>query len=133
MSKKQAPQARTAPLAAPAEADDVQGRELVALRAEVAGLRAQLAALEQPVTDAPAAELFEMSLDNLCVAGLDGYLRRVNPSWTRTLGWTVDELLARPRRGEAVEGLRHDRRGLRGPRRGRDRVHADPARAARSL
>ncbi len=48
------------------------------------------------VAEAEAAELFEMSLDNLCVAGLDGYLRRVNPSWTRTLGWTAAELMARP-------------------------------------
>ena len=39
---------------------------------------------------------FELSLDHLCVAGLDGYFKRVNPSWTRTLGWTADELLSRP-------------------------------------
>ena len=71
-------------------------RELEALRAEVAGLRAQVQALERRVGDDPAAELFEMSLDNLCVASLDGYLKRVNPAWTRTLGWTVEELLARP-------------------------------------
>ena len=44
----------------------------------------------------PAAEFFEMSLDNLCVAGFDGYIKRVNPSWTRTLGWTADELMSRP-------------------------------------
>ncbi|MDB4938148.1 MAG: Sensory box histidine kinase/response regulator [Labilithrix sp.] len=42
-------------------------------------------------------DFFEMSLDNLCVAGLDdGYLKRVNASWTRTLGWTAEELLSRP-------------------------------------
>jgi PAS domain S-box-containing protein len=43
-----------------------------------------------------ANALFEMSLDNLCVAGFDGYLKRVNASWTRTLGWTEAELLSRP-------------------------------------
>jgi PAS domain S-box-containing protein len=42
------------------------------------------------------AEFFEMSLDLLCISGFDGYFRRVNPSWTRTLGWTAEELLARP-------------------------------------
>ncbi len=41
-------------------------------------------------------DFFEMSLDNLCVAGLDGYFKRVNPSWTRTLGWSAAELLSRP-------------------------------------
>jgi PAS domain S-box-containing protein len=41
-------------------------------------------------------DFFEMSLDNLCVAGLDGYFKRVNPAWTRTLGWTASELISRP-------------------------------------
>jgi PAS domain S-box-containing protein len=41
-------------------------------------------------------DFFDMSLDNLCVAGFDGYFKRVNPSWTRTLGWTAQELMSRP-------------------------------------
>jgi PAS domain S-box-containing protein len=41
-------------------------------------------------------EFFEMSLDHLCVAGFDGYWRRLNPSWTRTLGFTAEELMACP-------------------------------------
>jgi len=44
----------------------------------------------------PAADLFERSLDHLCVAGLDGYFKRVNASWTKTLGWSPGELMARP-------------------------------------
>ncbi len=39
---------------------------------------------------------FEMSLDHLCVAGFDGYFKRLNPAWTRTLQWSSDELMARP-------------------------------------
>jgi PAS domain S-box-containing protein len=39
---------------------------------------------------------FELSLDLLCVVGFDGYLKRVNPAWERTLGWQADELTARP-------------------------------------
>ncbi|MDF2694331.1 MAG: Sensory box histidine kinase/response regulator, partial [Labilithrix sp.] len=42
------------------------------------------------------AEFFEMSLDHLCVAGFDGYWKRLNPSWTRTLGWTAEEMMSRP-------------------------------------
>jgi PAS domain S-box-containing protein len=41
-------------------------------------------------------EFFEMSLDLLSISGFDGRFRRVNPSWTKTLGWTAEELLARP-------------------------------------
>ncbi|HEX2090663.1 MAG TPA: diguanylate cyclase [Actinomycetota bacterium] len=39
---------------------------------------------------------FESSLDLFCVAGLDGYFKRLNPAWQATLGYTVDELKARP-------------------------------------
>lgn len=41
-------------------------------------------------------EFFEMSLDLMCIAGLDGRFRRVNPAWTTRLGWTAAELTARP-------------------------------------
>ena len=37
-----------------------------------------------------------MSLDHLCVAGFDGYWKRLNSSWTRTLGWTREEMMAVP-------------------------------------
>lgn len=39
---------------------------------------------------------FNMSVDLLCVASLDGYLKRVNPAFTNVLGWSAEELVSRP-------------------------------------
>jgi PAS domain S-box-containing protein len=41
-------------------------------------------------------QLVELSPDMLCLAGLDGYLKLVNPAWERTLGYPQSELLSRP-------------------------------------
>jgi PAS domain S-box-containing protein len=48
------------------------------------------------ITREEQANFFDLSLDLLCIAGLDGRFKRVNPSWTRVLGWTAEEFLARP-------------------------------------
>jgi two-component system, sensor histidine kinase and response regulator len=39
---------------------------------------------------------FTMSQDLLCIAGFDGYFKRVNEAWSRVLGYTAPELLAEP-------------------------------------
>ena len=41
-------------------------------------------------------QLFSLSHDLLGIAGFDGYFKQVNPSWSRTLGWTDAEILGRP-------------------------------------
>ncbi len=40
--------------------------------------------------------LFNLSIDMLCVAGFDGFLKQINPAWTKTLGWTEQEMLDTP-------------------------------------
>src|SRR2546422_7790291 len=39
---------------------------------------------------------FTLSLDMLCTAGFDGYFCALNPAWTRTLGWSIEQLQSRP-------------------------------------
>jgi PAS domain S-box-containing protein len=54
---------------------------------------------EGPAPGSAAAveqSLWELSLDLLATATVDGYLTRVNPAWESTLGYTPDELMARP-------------------------------------
>ncbi|WP_329262453.1 nitrate- and nitrite sensing domain-containing protein [Streptomyces pseudovenezuelae] len=42
------------------------------------------------------AGIFNLSLDLICVSGVDGYFRRVNPAFERTLGHPRETILATP-------------------------------------
>src|SRR5262245_12006782 len=60
--------------------------------------RANCTTLARMATVSPASDLerfFNLSLEMLCVAGFDGYLKRLSPSW-RVLGFTEAELMSKP-------------------------------------
>jgi PAS domain S-box-containing protein len=68
--------------------------ELDVLRREVEDLNSLSARAEQ--SEDEYACFFDQSLDLLCIAGFDGYFKRLNPRWTTQLGWTLEELEAEP-------------------------------------
>jgi diguanylate cyclase (GGDEF)-like protein/PAS domain S-box-containing protein len=59
-----------------------------------APLAARLAAGRRRA-EADAARHFELSLDLICVAGLDGRLKRVNPAFESAFGYREEELVGR--------------------------------------
>jgi PAS domain S-box-containing protein len=39
---------------------------------------------------------FANSIDLICIADTNGFFRKINPEWSRTLGYTINELLGKP-------------------------------------
>ncbi len=65
-----------------------------AAQRQVAILFSDITLREQ--TRAELDRFFTLSLDFLCIAGADGFFKRVSPAITDMLGWTTEEFLARP-------------------------------------
>jgi len=55
-----------------------------------------MAAPKLPRSDREVDLFFRLSRDLLAIADFKGYFQRVNPAWEQALGWTPEELLARP-------------------------------------
>ena len=75
---------------------------------EIKQLRKRVKELEKSETKRLSAEqagkkadeernrILKLSYDLICIAGMDGYFKYVNPAWERTLGYTSEELLSKP-------------------------------------
>jgi len=55
-----------------------------------------LAAKPVATSDGELAALFQLSLEMLCIASTDGFFKRLNPAFQNTLGYSQQELMARP-------------------------------------
>ena len=42
------------------------------------------------------SQVLSLSSDLICIISFDGYFKYLNPAWTKTLFWSVEELLAKP-------------------------------------
>lgn len=51
---------------------------------------------EREFSQETSIKIFENSMDLLAVGGFDGYLKVINPAWTKLLGWSKEELLSKP-------------------------------------
>ncbi len=51
---------------------------------------------ERDLAQVELDHFFDLSLDMLCVADFDYHFTRVNPAWTRTLGYAAEEMLRKP-------------------------------------
>lgn len=51
---------------------------------------------EQRSTQQELKMFFNTALDMLCIAGFDGYFKKLSPRWSINLGWSEEELLEKP-------------------------------------
>lgn len=63
---------------------------------EIAFLASLRDITEQKRTLQERDRFFSLCIDMLCIAGFDGYYKRLNPAWEKTLGFTQQDLLAKP-------------------------------------
>jgi PAS domain S-box-containing protein len=77
----------------PKELDSSQQKILTLLAREAVS---QIMARKEKILLKNYEKLFLESIDMIAVAGSDGYFRKINPAFRRTLGWSEKELLNMP-------------------------------------
>jgi PAS domain S-box-containing protein len=51
---------------------------------------------QQKQSEEEINRLFTLSQDMLCIAGFDGYFKKLNPAWEVVLGFSLEELMSKP-------------------------------------
>lgn len=51
---------------------------------------------QQKLSESEHDKLFNYSFDLLCIAGIDGYFKELNPSWEKATGYSIEELSSKP-------------------------------------
>ena len=77
----------------PRKLDAAQRRALEILAIEVT---AQIVARKQTQEARKMEELFELSIDMICIAGTDGFFKKINGAFAVNLGWKKEDLLGKP-------------------------------------
>lgn len=70
--------------------------QIEALKTLAEDIMLQIVAKKESVERLKLEKFYLMSMDMICIAGLDGYFKKVNPAFTATLGWSEKELLDTP-------------------------------------
>ena len=77
----------------PRKLDAAQRRALEILAIEVT---AQIVARKHTQEARKMEELFELSIDMICIAGTDGFFKKINGAFAVNLGWKKEDLLGKP-------------------------------------